>query len=78
MIFFFLIIDELIDTVDDITVAYEGNIPETEMDLITGRIPSVIHFHVKRYNVEDLPKTDEEIGTWLLTRWDEKENRLKE
>jgi len=69
---------DIIDTVDDVTIGYEGNIPEAEIDLLKGYIPKVIHFHVKRYNVNDLPNEDEEIGQWLQKCWDEKENRLKE
>lgn len=71
-------LDELLDTIDDVTIGYEGSIPATELDFLNGEIPKTIHFHVKRYNVTDLPKTDEEIGEWLQKRWDEKENRLKE
>ncbi len=71
-------LDEIIDTVDDVTIGYEGNIPEAEIDLLKGYIPKIVHFHVKRYNINHLPKTDEEIGEWLQNCWDEKENRLKE
>ncbi|CAF2514124.1 unnamed protein product [Rotaria sp. Silwood2] len=70
--------DEILDTIDDVTIGYEGLIPEAEIDLLKGHIPKSVHFHVKRYNINDLPKTDEEIGEWLQNRWNEKENRLKE
>ncbi|CAF0813800.1 unnamed protein product [Rotaria sp. Silwood1] len=70
--------DEILDTIDDVTIGYEGLIPEAEIDLLKGQIPKAVHFHVKRYNINDLPKTDEEIGQWLQNRWNEKENRLKE
>lgn len=68
----------IIDNVVDVTIGYEGAIPLAELDLIKGRIPSTIHFHVKRYPVTGLPKSDDEIGNWLLERWDEKEDQLKE
>jgi lysocardiolipin and lysophospholipid acyltransferase len=68
----------MIDTVDDVTIGYEGDIPVTEIDLLKGHFPKVVHFHVKRYNINDLPKEDEQIGQWLQKTWDEKENRLKE
>jgi len=70
--------DEILDTIDDVTIGYEGIIPEAEIDLIKGHIPKAVHFHVKRYNTNDIPKTDKEIGEWLQNCWDEKENRLKE
>ncbi|CAF1558421.1 unnamed protein product [Adineta steineri] len=69
---------DILDTVDDITIGYEGNIPEAEIDLLKGSIPKTVHFHVKRYNIKDLPETDEEIGEWLQVCWEQKENRLKE
>ena len=75
--FFFRWLDQILDTIDDVTVGYEGEIPEAEIDLLRGRVPRAIHFHVKRYNIEQLPRTDEEIGKWLQQIWDEKEDRLK-
>jgi lysocardiolipin and lysophospholipid acyltransferase len=70
--------DKVLDAVDDVTIGYEGNIPATEIDLIKGHIPKAIHFHVKRYFINDLPVSDDEVGYWLQNCWDEKENRLKE
>jgi hypothetical protein len=71
-------LDDIIDTVDDITIGYEGNFPVTEFDLLKGHLPKVVHFHVKRYNINEIPNEDEQIDRWLLKCWDEKENRLKE
>jgi hypothetical protein len=68
----------MIDTVDDITIGYEGNFPVTELDLLKGHLPKIVHFDVKRYNINEIPKEDEQIDQWLKTCWDEKENRLKE
>ncbi|CAF0790157.1 unnamed protein product [Rotaria sordida] len=70
--------DNMIDNVDDVTIAYEGNFPVTELDLLKGVVPKVVHFHVKRYPINDLPQEDEKIGQWLQDCWNEKENRLKE
>lgn len=63
---------------DDVSIAYEGELAKNELELLQGRIPSVVHFHVKRYDAKELPNDDEGAGRWLLTLWDEKENRLKE
>ena len=71
-------VGDILDSVDDVTVGYEGHIPEREIDLLNGYIPKQVHFHIKRYMIKDLPKTDEEIGRWLENCWDEKETRLKE
>ncbi|CAF0855490.1 unnamed protein product [Rotaria sp. Silwood1] len=70
--------DDIIDNVDDVTIGYEGNFPVTEFDLLKGVIPKVIHFHVKRFSINDLPQEDEKINQWLQNCWNEKENRLKE
>lgn len=74
----FVCLDDILDAVDDVTVGYEGNIPETELSLLKGHIPKAIHFHVKRYSISDIPQTDEEIGEWLQQCWAEKEARLRE
>jgi hypothetical protein len=72
------ILENIIDAIDDVTIGYEGKFPITELDLLKGYIPNVVHFHVKRYKLNELPTEDEQIGQWLLKCWDEKENRLKE
>ena len=68
----------MIDNVDDVTIGYEGDFPVTEVDFLKGCFPKIVHFHVKRYNINDLPQEDEQIGEWLEKCWDDKENRLKE
>lgn len=70
--------NDILDSVDDVTIAYEGQIPKNEIELFKGCIPRAIHFHVKRYNIKDLPTNDDDAGKWLQTIWDEKEDRLKE
>jgi len=59
-------------------LGYEGNFPITELDLLKGRFPKAVHFHVKRYYANELPKDDEKIGEWLQKLWDKKEDQLKE
>jgi lysocardiolipin and lysophospholipid acyltransferase len=75
---FILILENIVDTVDDVTIGYEGEFPKTELDLLKGCFPKVVHFHVKRYKINELPTEDKQIGQWLEKLWDEKENRLKE
>jgi lysocardiolipin and lysophospholipid acyltransferase len=70
------ILEDILDTVDDITIGYEGDIPQAEIDLLKGYIPQAVHFHVQRHNVNDLPQTDKEIGQWLEQTWNDKEDRL--
>jgi len=70
--------DGIIDNVDDITVAYEGEkYPVSELDFVQGLIPKAVHFHCKRYPSTSLPTDDKEIGEWLQKRWSEKEEQLQ-
>ncbi|XP_078505983.1 lysocardiolipin acyltransferase 1 isoform X1 [Lissotriton helveticus] len=79
---FTFIVDRLregqnLDAIHDITVAYPRNIPQTEKHLLNGNFPREIHFHVKRYPVETLPASREELMQWCQERWQEKEDRLR-
>lgn len=64
--------DKHVDCVYDVTVAYPDSVPENGSDIVFGRLPSVVHFHVKRHA---LPAHDQ-LGTWLTDRWTEKEAAL--
>lgn len=66
-----------LDAVHDITVAYPQNIPQTEKHLLFGNFPKEIHFHVRRYPVQVLPTSQEELQLWCQKRWDEKEEMLR-
>lgn len=68
---------DILDSIDDVTVAYEGDFARNELDLLKGRIPRAVHFDVKRYDVKDLPVDDKEAGRWLQICWENKEERLK-
>nr|XP_056708706.1 lysocardiolipin acyltransferase 1 [Euleptes europaea] len=66
-----------LDAIHDITVAYPQNIPQTEKHLLYGNFPREIHFHVRRYPVQALPVSREELQVWCQKRWEEKEERLR-
>ena len=53
-----LVSDGQLSAVYDITVAYPDNCPVKEVDLLAGHFPQQVHFHVKRYSIDELP-TDE-------------------
>lgn len=36
------------------------------------------HVHVRRFLMEEMPGTEEELGKWLEERWVEKGERLEE
>lgn len=68
-----------IDSIYDITVGYPDIFAKTEIDLFTkGRIPREIHYHIVKYQVSDLPNSEDDLKLWLKDRWDEKEKRLKQ
>ncbi|GBP82660.1 Lysocardiolipin acyltransferase 1 [Eumeta japonica] len=60
----------------DVTLAYDHP-PQTEADMLLGRLPRHVHFFVKRYTAEALPEDDISLKNWLNDRWREKENNLK-
>ncbi|XP_059696858.1 lysocardiolipin acyltransferase 1 isoform X3 [Haemorhous mexicanus] len=66
-----------LDAIHDITVAYPQNIPQTEKHLLKGNFPKEIHFHVRRYPIETVPTSKEELQRWCRQRWEEKEERLR-
>ncbi|CAH2084662.1 unnamed protein product [Euphydryas editha] len=68
--------DSGLASVYDVTVAYD--VPaQTEMDLLHGKMPKHVHFHIKRYDIEDLPYGEEELRMWLQDRWKEKNTSLE-
>ena len=44
----YLFIDGGLHSVYDVTIAYPDEIPEKEKDLVEGKIPQQVHFHIKR------------------------------
>eukprot|EP00045_Choanoeca_perplexa_P013843 m.158779 g.158779 ORF g.158779 m.158779 type:complete len:370 (+) comp16476_c0_seq1:152-1261(+) len=70
-----------LDAVYDITMAYQyfakGERPN-EMSYLKGRFPPVVHMHVKRYAIDELPTDDEELAAWCKERWAEKEAMLEQ
>lgn len=73
-----LFLENMIDTIDDVTIAYQGDFPQKEIDVLRGVLPQVVYFHIKRYNINEIPMDNEKIDRWLQQCWDEKEDRLKE
>jgi len=63
-----------IDAVYDVTIAYEGGVP-TLWQYAQG-FARVAHVHVRRYPVALLPPQDE-LATWLLARFRDKDELLE-
>ena len=67
-----------LDAVYDLTIAYPDSIPQTEKDLITGKMPDEVHFLIKRVPASDVPKDESTLRRWLEEKWIYKEEVLKQ
>lgn len=72
-------LDNYIDYVYDVTVAYPTEIVQSELDLfMLGACPKKIVFDFRKIEVKSMPKGDKELGTWLTDLWAAKEERLRQ
>jgi 1-acyl-sn-glycerol-3-phosphate acyltransferase len=60
-----------ITAVYDLTIGYEVGVPSLTQ-YIQGLVQRV-HVHVRRFPIEELPRSAEDLRQWLLTRWEEKD-----
>jgi len=67
-----------VDAVYDLTVGYPKVLPYQRTSLLKGHFPQEIHFHLRRYPIQDIPTGEQELSDWLYKRWEEKEVLLKE
>lgn len=75
---FFLAAESYLKNIYDITVGYPDEIVSSELEILqNGRFPHAVHFNVKRYKENDLPKDNCGLANWINKIWQEKENRLK-
>jgi lysocardiolipin and lysophospholipid acyltransferase/lysophosphatidic acid acyltransferase/lysophosphatidylinositol acyltransferase len=63
-----------VTAVYDLTIAYEQGVP-TLWQYLKGLVQR-IHVHVRRFPIEELPKSAVDLREWLLSRWDEKNELL--
>jgi 1-acyl-sn-glycerol-3-phosphate acyltransferase len=59
----------------DLTIAYEESVPSL-WQYIKG-LAKRVHVHVRRFPVEDLPQSADDLRQWLLARWEEKNDLLE-
>ncbi|XP_053992268.1 lysocardiolipin acyltransferase 1-like isoform X1 [Hylaeus volcanicus] len=67
-----------VDAVYDLTIAYPDYVPQSELDLIKGKLPNEVHFHIKRIPSANMPRHDSTLRRWLEKRWFDKEEVLKQ
>ena len=53
------------------------NIPQTEIDIVTGNFPREVHFYVRTFPIEKIPTSQAELIHWCQEAWTTKENLLK-
>ncbi|XP_014669496.1 PREDICTED: lysocardiolipin acyltransferase 1-like [Priapulus caudatus] len=67
----------MLSAVYDICIGYPQTRPQNEMDILYGKFPEDIHFHIKRHPVITLPIGDKGLQEWCELRWRDKEAMLK-
>ncbi|MBW1810764.1 MAG: acyltransferase [Deltaproteobacteria bacterium] len=65
-----------LDAVYDVTIGYKEGVPSLWQ--YTLGFSRVAHLHVRRYPIEDLPGSSEELADWLFSRNTEKDKLLEE
>ncbi|XP_069118487.1 lysocardiolipin acyltransferase 1-like [Argopecten irradians] len=68
----------LLDSILDVDVGYPKYIPQGEKDILKGNLPSEVHFNVNLYSDVDVPLDKDGIDKWCRSRWQEKEQKLKD
>ena len=63
-----------VDAVYDVTIGYVGGVP-TLWQWAKGYVRH-INLHVRRFPLSELPREIDEIGTWLIKRFEEKDRLL--
>jgi hypothetical protein len=67
-----------IESIYDMTVGYPDALPRTEEDfLMKGCVPVEVHYHITRYDISQIPQSDDGLEEWLRKRWLEKEEQLR-
>jgi len=69
-----------IDAIYDLTMGFQDRIPQSEKSFFIHNdkigMPSAVHLHFKRYDINNLPTDETELGNWLQNLWYEKDERL--
>jgi len=66
-----------LDAVYDITLGYPNTQkPPNPITCILGISPRVVHGHIRRFPIKDLPQKEEELKQWLYSRYKEKDGFL--
>jgi lysophosphatidic acid acyltransferase / lysophosphatidylinositol acyltransferase len=64
-----------VDDLCDVTLMFEGPVPRAPA-VLSGACETVVHAHLARHKVSDMPEGDAELEAWLIARWQEKDARI--
>jgi len=65
------------DKIVDMTVAFPSGHPLDLQSIVTGwREPFVTHVHYRQFDCKDLPRTPEDLFSWMVRLYQEKEEML--
>lgn len=76
--FIFLLPVISLDSILDVSIGYPENIPQNERDILEGKFPQQVHFHVQAHNASELPPDREGVEKWCQECWERKERQLRE
>jgi len=68
-----------LEKIVDMTLAYPGGQPLDLQSIVTGwREPCVTHVHYRQWSTSEVPQSPEQLFTWMVERYKEKEAMLAE
>ena len=68
-----------LEKIVDMTLAYPGGQPLDLQSIVTGwREPCVTHVHYRQWSTSEVPQAPEQLFTWMVERYKEKEAMLAE
>jgi lysocardiolipin and lysophospholipid acyltransferase len=67
-----------LDSILDVTIGYAENFPQNESDILAGKFPEQVHFHVQSHSEAELPQDKEGVERWCQDCWRNKEEQLRE
>ncbi|KAH6780013.1 lysophosphatidyl acyltransferase 5 [Perilla frutescens var. hirtella] len=77
---FYACLEKLKDSLDavyDVTIGYRHNCPSF-LDNAYGIDPSEVHIHIQRISLSDIPSSEDEISSWLMSRFSLKDQMLSD
>ncbi|XP_001603121.2 lysocardiolipin acyltransferase 1 [Nasonia vitripennis] len=69
---------DYLDALYDLSIGYPDLVPQSELDLLNGKVPDEVHFHVRRIPQSEVPKDEAGLRNWLEERWQQKERALEQ